>query len=393
MKRCVSIFLLICMMFMAISCNTVNDTEEVEDMSDKTVNSEERSQDTETVLEAADITPQNGTFIKWFGRVDNMTDGSVKFDYTASGFEVKFRGSKLMLTLDSTNYNNASFRAYVTVIIDGEDYKNAKYYALDEQNKLITLELSAGEHTVRVLKRSEALRSSASLKKIETDGVFLQPDARRERYIEFYGDSITCGYGNKSSSTNDPFTTATEDGLATYAFLTSEGLGAECSVISQSGIAINKNVNEDVLNLPALVGKRSYTDPGEYKPERTPDVVVIYGGVNDRNYLTAAPNGTESGARAQAFIDKYAAMLEDILMRYPGVTIFCCCGMYDETSAMGILIKRAINKVGSENVVYTVLPAMEGQDGRGSQGHPTYISHEKAAAALTTAIKTKMKWD
>ena len=99
MKRCVSIFLLICMMFMAISCNTVNDTEEVEDMSDKTVNSEERSQDSETVLEAADITPQNGTFIKWFGRVDNMTDGSVKFDYTASGFEVKFRGSKLFQIL------------------------------------------------------------------------------------------------------------------------------------------------------------------------------------------------------------------------------------------------------------------------------------------------------
>jgi len=196
-----------------------------------------------------------------------------------------------------------------------------------------------------------------------------------------------------STDTGTPFRTETEDGLATYAFITAENLGAECSVMSKSGIAINKNVNGDALNLPMLVGRTSYTDASAYKSERTPNAVVIYGGVNDQNYLNAAAAGSaEKTAREQAFVDKYVEMLTDILMRYPDTVVFCCSNFYAEGGYMGTLIKQAIENVGSENVVYVNLSPKRPTDGTGSQGHPTYKSHERAATELTRAIKQRMNW-
>ena len=393
MKAFVSGLLLICILFCMVGCNLAGHTGSHTDaLTDESEVAQESTEIETEEVGVESIVPQDEAYIKWFGRIDKLKDGSVGFDYTASGFEVKFRGSRLAFTLDSTEYSSDTYRAYVTVIIDGEDYRTADYYALDEQNKLITLDLSEGVHTVRVLKRSEAMRSRAFLKNIDTDGVFLKSEPRRDRYIEFYGDSITCGYGNMSTDTNTPFKTETEDGLATYAFITAETLGAECSVISQSGIAINKNVYEDTLNLPMLAGRTSFTDTTPYKSECQPDAVVIYGGVNDKNYLLATSDTAERAVREQAFVDSYASFLTDILMRNPDVAIFCCSNLYSEGLSMGMLIKKAIEKVGSDNVYYVSLTPKNPDDGIGSQGHPTYKSHEIAADDLTAVIKQKMNW-
>ena len=395
MKVFLSILLALLTVFFAVSCTSGDKAVLPPDTSDSIA--ESISETVENELDTMEvgvenITPCDTTYIKWFGRTDILKDGSVGFDYTASGFEVKFRGSRLALTIDSTEYDNDSFRAYVTVIVDGEDYGSASVYALDKKDKQIELELAEGEHTVKVLKRSEALRSRAFLRALDTDGVFLKPDARRERYIEFYGDSITCGYGNMTNDTNIPFTTEKENGLSTYAFITAENLGAEASVISRSGIAVNKNVALDKLDLPSLVGRRSFTDSGEYKSDRIPDAVVIYGGVNDLTYIRTATDTAEKNKRHDEFVAKYVTMLRDILSRYPGVTVFCCTNMYSEGGYMGVLIKQAIKEVASDKVVYVSLPAKADSDGVGSQGHPTNKTHAKAAAVLTDAIKEKLAW-
>ena len=395
MKKIVCLLILVFMIFNTVSCAMNGDDALVGDTADSVSQSITEAVDqTLATMEVGveNITPQDTNYVKWFGRTDILSDGAVGFDYTASGFEVKIRGSRLDLTIDSTNYDNDTFRAYVAVIVDGEDYGNADVYALDSKDKLIKIELEEGEHTVKVLKRSEAMRSRAFLRALDTDGVFLKPDARKDRYIEFYGDSITCGYGNMTNDTNIPFTTEKENGLGTYAFMSAEALDAECSVISQSGIAVNKNINLTNPSLPALVGKRSYTDSGEYKSDRVPDAVVIYGGVNDLTYIRAATDTAEKNKRHEEFVDKYVQMLEDILNRYPGVTVFCCSNMYSEGGYMGVLIKQAISKVGSDSVLYVSLPAKADADGVGSQGHPTYKTHQKAAQTLTQAIRTKLGW-
>jgi len=340
-----------------------------------------------------EIRPDDETYVTWYGRTANGAAGRVYFDYTASGFTVCFRGSKLELTFAATEWNNEKARPYITVITDGEDYLSAPVYALDKSTQTITLELEEGEHTVRVLKRSEAHQSRAALTKAVTDGTFLPAAARPEVLIEFYGDSITCGYGNRSE-TPTGFSTETEDGLATYAFRTAEALGAEASVISKSGIAVNLNVWENPLKLGHLVKRSSYHTQSEFKPERQADVVVIYGGVNDRSYVSQASSASESKQRLENFTTAYTEMLGDILSLYPSAKIVCCTGMYGEASTMGPRIRKAMTNAATAagiqeegQLYYLELPAKAAADGIGADGHPSVKTHERGAEVLTEKLK------
>jgi len=90
-----------------------------------------------------EIRPDDETYVTWYGRTANGAAGRVYFDYTASGFTVCFRGSKLELTFAATEWNNEKARPYITVITDGEDYLSAPVYALDKSTQTITLEHQA----------------------------------------------------------------------------------------------------------------------------------------------------------------------------------------------------------------------------------------------------------
>ncbi|MBQ2712720.1 MAG: hypothetical protein IJF71_05010 [Clostridia bacterium] len=343
------------------------------------------------VAEKEEITLNDTEFITWYGRTDALPDGSVSFDYTASGFAVKFRGTSLSMRFTATNHSSDTACPYITVITDGEDYLQAPVYALNEQSKTVTVEVAEGEHTVRVLKRSEAAQSRVQLNGVSVDGVFLRMDERKERYIEIYGDSITCGYGNINSTETDHFSTATEDGLHTYGFMAAEALNAEASILSVSGIAVNMNVWNGAIKLPQLLDRASYYNASPMQNRRIPDVVVINGGANDNTYINQA-TGAEKEARKQAFIAAYAAFLTKLRAAYPGVKIICCTNMLNEGGSMEYLIGLAINAAGYDtDLVLLSLPSYIG-DGVGADGHPTYVTHEKAAAVLEQKIKEEMQW-
>lgn len=338
-----------------------------------------------------EISPRDEAFITWYGR-NIETDGAVFFDYTAAGFTVRFRGTKLDLTFTATEWNNDTYRPYITVITDGEEYRSAPVYALDSSIKTVSLELPEGEHTVRVLKRSEAHRSRAALTKAVTDGTFLPAAARPELLIEFFGDSITCGYGNRADAAAD-FTTDTEDGLATFAFMAAEALGAESSMIAKSGIAVHMNKWNSTMKMADLVGLASYHTEGGYEPRRQADAAVIYLGVNDRGYIAEASSAAEKEQRFADFTRTYEDLVRDILSLYPSAKIVCCTGMYGEATEMGPHIRAAIENAAAaagipagEQLYYLELPSMTAEDGRGAHGHPTVTSHERAARVLTEKL-------
>lgn len=343
------------------------------------------------ITEKSEILLDDEQFIHWYGRTETLESGAVGFDYTASGFEVKFRGTVLEMNFTSTKYDSDTLRVYLTVITDGEDYRTAPFYALDESEKTLSVKVEEGEHTVKVLKRSEASQSRVRLDSVITDGVFLKIDGRNDRFMEIYGDSITCGYGNVDSVQTDGFSTRTEDGLATYGFIASEMLGAECSILSCSGMAICQNVWNSELKIPDLLNRSSYYDATEYKNKRIPQLVVINGGANDNTYINQA-SGAEKQSRKQAFIQAYANFLKALRTKYPGVKIICCTNMLNEGETMEYLIGLAINEAGYDtDLVLLSLPSYAG-DGIGADGHPTYITHEKAADVLANKIKEEMNW-
>ena len=358
----------------------------------------------ETTVESAPVTdeitlpvpavreadPADEAYVTWYGR-NSVTEDAVYFDYTAAGFSVRFIGSRLEMTFTSVNSSNPHRRVYLSASVDGTPYAEAEVIALDEPEKTVVLEMEPGEHTVTVLRRSEARYSRSALTSLSVDGSFLEAPARPQRRIEFYGDSITCGYGNIASTAWEDFSTSTEDGMQTYAFLTAEALDAECTVLAKSGIPVNQTIYGKSETIRDLASRASYYDFADYLPLDKPDAVVIYGGVNDCSYLVGVGSSIEQKLRGDEFVGEYTALLTKLRQMYPDAVIVCCAGMYDETYYTEDLILAAMDAVKDEKILYCELPPGDPEDGIGA-GHPTVASHKKAAAVLTEFLKTNLNW-
>lgn len=334
------------------------------------------------------ISVTDGMFVHTYGRMDKEDDG-LWLEYTATGFSVKFVGKKLNLSYVVEESYPENFAPYVTVVVDDESYEEAAYYACPK-NGIISVEIDDGYHTVRIYKRSEGQRSRIKITGVYTDGYFVENKEYSERLIEFFGDSITAGYGNRS--TGSGFYTKDQDGLATYAVLAAQKLDAEFSVVAASGKAINMNIWESNLKLPDLLDYTTFTNTAPYVPARIPQVVVINGGANDAPYINQATNGTDRKVREDAFVEAYVQFLQAIAEKYEGTTILCCTDMMGEGSVIEPLIQEAISQAMVENVHLLTLPSIY-QDGEfGADGHPTVVTHQKAAIVLEEKIREIMGW-
>lgn len=184
----------------------------------------------------------DNTKVKMFGRYFyNEREKQQYFYFTASGFEVKFIGTKLIMNL-VTGINSSEKVPYVVVFIDGEeDPTKGETHALDNGiNEIIIDGLSEDIHTIKVLKRSESTDSKTSIKSLETDGYFIENEPYKERKIEVIAASSSAGYGNLISNGVGDKTTANSDGLRSFATLTAKYLDAEINIFSASGWAVKK---------------------------------------------------------------------------------------------------------------------------------------------------------
>lgn len=327
-------------------------------------------------------------FVHTYGRMDKEADG-LWLEYTATGFSVKFVGTKLNLTYVVEESYPENFTPYVTVVVDDESYEEASCYPCPKDG-IISVETDDGYHTVRVYKRSEGQRSRVKITGVYTNGHFVENRESSERLIEFFGDSITAGYGNRGVGSG--FYTKDQDGLATYAFLAAQKLNAEASVVAASGKAINMNIWNGNVKIPDLLNYTTFTNAAPYVPERIPQVVVINGGANDMTYINQATSDADVKAREEAFVEAYAQFLQDIAEMYEGTTILCCTNMLGEGSLIRPLIEEAISRAEVENVHLLTLPSAH-QDGiLGADGHPAVVTHQKAATVLEEKIRELMGW-
>lgn len=327
-------------------------------------------------------------FVHTYGRMDKEADG-LWLEYTATGFSVKFVGKKLNLTYVVEEDYPENFTPYVTVVVDDESYEEASYYACPKDG-IISVETDEGYHTVRVYKRSEGQRSRVKITGVYTNGYFVENRESSERLIEFFGDSITAGYGNRGVGSG--FYTKDQDGLATYAFLAAQKLNAEASVVAASGKAINLNIWNGDIKIPDLLNYTTFSNASPYVPERIPQVVVINGGANDVTYINQATSDASLKEREAAFVEAYVQFLQNIAEKYEGTTILCCTNMLGEGGVIKPLIEEAITRAGVENVHLLTLPSAQ-QDGMlGADGHPLVVSHQKAAAVLEEKIREIMGW-
>lgn len=297
------------------------------------------------------------------------------------------------------------FRGWVAIYIDGSK-EPAMRFALTQTEQRVTIfdEPSERKVRIRITKMSEAAFGLVGIKNLETEGDHpVIPTPEKTRKIEFIGDSITCGYGNEGVDGVDVFCTAQENPQDAYAILTAEALEADYQLVSWSGIGIITNwipetedePLEEIL-MPQLYGYRDLRlceklgiakekwDFAEY----VPDLIVLFIGTNDDSYVRNKED------RKEYFGRNYYKFLEQIHESNPSAAILCILGtmgqnLYGEEAERVAAFQSAHPQI---HITSMMMPEQLKEDGIGSDGHPSKITHRKVATLLSEKIREFMKW-
>ena len=206
-------------------------------------------------------------------------------DFTASGFEFRanFKNTPVSVTLEAI-----SEIGHFGVMLD-DDYENMRNLVTPVGKQELTIfENLDGVHTIRFVKLYEFSHGSSSIESVNFSGEIEDKPEVEKLKFEFYGDSLTCGYGNLSTTRNSPNPfNPLEHGYKTWCIRLARHFGARANIVSQSGQGIvfdctgnPKGVvfryfDKDVMRLGVKHDFSAYV----------PDVVFIYLGTNDINYV------------------------------------------------------------------------------------------------------------
>ena len=243
------------------------------------------------------------------GRTMTLDDGSIAFDWSGVYIDIRFRGSYLAVELSDTKRN------YLNLWVDGEE--QAKLTSEGDHTTLVLFNdpTAEGEHHIRLQKATEAEQGRVTLHALTTDGRLLATeDLKLTRHIEFYGDSLTCGYGTESKSGSEPFLPETENCRYTYAALTAAHFEADYNLISHSGRGLVRNygdslqLSDPTTTMSARAFRLFDEDPASAwdfttSPYR-PDALVITLGTND---FSTPPHPTE-----EQYTAGYRALIEKL---------------------------------------------------------------------------------
>lgn len=314
---------------------------------------------------------------KTVGRVQ-YTDTGILFDHCANVLEFQgYMTGELKLVANSSGDNKNDW-TYLTVFIDGE--RVDKRFCIEGTDKTITLANFTGNyfHTVRIVKQTELSNSDSRLKKITMTGYLTEAPANRKYYIEFYGDSLTAGYSNiatKDYPTSEEGDAIYQDATQTYAFLASEALNADCSILAMSGVGIDKGWTSN--NFMYYFSKYSYrrgSTAYSFKGARVPDLVVIHLGAND----------VTRGSSRSKFVQNATDLINYIHNGY-GENIPIIWAYDPGEQVPDSWREEVLNKFSGKTKVYSL--KLEWRSQGKINGHPNVAGHEKNAGELVDLIR------
>ena len=318
--------------------------------------------------------------IRFIGR-HTIKDGLEYFSYSGCGFEfdVEPKDNKsINININLISELRDYDEQYVSIFINDIFYKKEK---LNSGEFTINLKTNKKEKTrFRIVKCNETYLSSIYLKSIEIDGGIISKPSPKRRLIEFYGDSLTCGYGLLVQSI-DEFYMKDEDFTKTYAYLASFALNMDYSVVARSGISLALKIYCDKLfdEIYDTVDMINKCDTN-YKV----DYAVINLGANDCNAYNA---DSKIERPFEKVYQEYIKLVDKIVIRNKDVKFVLCYGMVDlypqEMIEKFYDVKDYIERTYHNKV--SVLKFVPNNEGAAS--HPFHTAHKENAKLLVEAIK------
>lgn len=304
-------------------------------------------------------------------------DGSVlTADWSGAGFAFRFSGSAVTVYL---SVNAQEIPAHFLVSLDGVNTRQS--FAVSTETVTFPA-LAEGEHTLRLVRLTECRLAGAdtlSFTGIELRGedpCFLAPPERKPHLIDFYGDSITCGWGVLAEPGSEGFVIEEEDASHAYAMLTAEALDAEYGICAYSGHGIVSNCHGDrsePMKLFYPLATRKSLLAFDHKNNH-PDAIVVALGTNDGGGKVSFD---EFAAGAREFIDL-------IRRDYPDTEIFWIYGMMGNGYA-GVLSALAKDLPHLHFILSVPLDPQKGEIG--ASGHPSTVGARRVADELIAAIR------
>lgn len=321
-------------------------------------------------------------FLNFYGR-HRKTDQGYAFYYTGSGFTFSVTGTYINLVFLSS-YDEEEKKPYVVMTINDK----IETIALPKGYHVVKRLISKDSH-VSILKRSESLMSRTEIISLETDGFFHEKLFKDKPVkLHFIGDSLTCGYGNLSHDVDLAFSTEYEDGLQSYAYLTSTMLNAETEIVAVSGIGIYKSIYASV-SMPYIYEQYDIYDRTPYPFLKRFDVIILNLGTNDNTYLKILVEPTRHYESGQ-LLDTYKHFIKRLKDIHQDTNIIVI-SQGSRQEFVDQIIEKAVLDLNDNHVFHLRLSDILDSDGMGQQYHPTIKTHQRWSMELKTFIETIRK--
>jgi lysophospholipase L1-like esterase len=301
---------------------------------------------------------------------------AVRFAWSGSGLVARFYGTGLGCVLaDPSNY--------FTVVVDGAPLR-APFFAGQTREHVLVEGLELGEHTVQLLRRSEAAFGVSEVESVFVLGGHLQSGTPAATTLEVLGDSISCGYGNETSHPSAVFSASTENHYASYVAILARSLDAEVSTVAWSGRGVVRNYGDAPEPLMPELYLRTLPDAssGVWPFADTVDLVIVNLGTND--FTTPGPS-------LDVFVAGYAALLQSVRERRPTTPILSTLGPMLAPLTRNrarAAIERAVTlrrEQGDANVHYYAIQTPNRAPG--SNEHPSVATHAAVAQELLPVVR------
>lgn len=333
------------------------------------------------LLAATLAAPAIAQDVRVLGRADVRGDGSFAVQWSGSGFETTFTGSKLYAQIGDWGLN------IYRIEIDGME---ATLKLEDGLRTYLLYDGVEGEHTMRVTRRTSADAGPTYFNYIRADGK-VKPTKAPDRRMLVIGDANVTGYGVLGEDAQCRFSYETQDHGQSFGAITADYFGAELHTIAADGRGLTRNYDDAAKPTLADILKLTLPDEaGRWQASAfKPDVVIVDLGVAD------FWNGDPGAMFDQAYVD----LLTNLRSDYPEAYVITTVGPQHNgklRDAMVGSIKGAVESVskkGDDNVEYIELPLA--QEGRilGCDWHPGVDSQLTMSSILAEKISDRLDWD
>lgn len=352
--------------------------------------------------------PADDPNVQYSGRIDHSDPQAPTYSAPGVTVSARFRGTGISALLGD-EYRYGSERGFHDIVVDGEiTGKLAMQQGVERYD--LAVGLTPSEHTVSIVKRTQASLGKSIFRGFEVLGELLEPTPKPDLAIEFIGDSITAGEGAEGRNGSadcgqnalglpggwgQPFHNANRS----YGVVTARELGADYQLTAVSGIGLVRNYSQQydartMAGVYDLMFVEEMASVAWDHTELSPDIVVIALGTNDFSGGDAPPAMPRPELDVAMYAEAYATFVTKLRGYYPEAHIFALSSQLlgdSPTSTPATDLKDAIatvvarfNGEGDMNVHSFVTTQVAGL---GCTGHPNVDQQVQLGRELATEIR------